>query len=229
MGAEYSRATTGFWGIMRPMTTPEHTFVGIHLALSLGWQRTIGWPAVVLAGVASNVPDWDGLPMLVDMARHEAGHRVWGHNLLAIAIASVLLAWSQSRFGWCDWIVTRIGRMTARTGTDAVPGAESNTTGLVAAGVAGAAQLVHLPCDMVVSGGHGLPDWPIQPLWPFSHQAFVAPLVPWGDVGPTVILMAGAIWGAKQPARLSRVSMTTLACLALYLVGRGWARGMIGS
>jgi len=84
---------------------------------------------------------------------------------------------------------------------------------------------------MVVSGGHGLPDWPIQPLWPFSHQAFVAPLIPWGDVGPTVILMAdslaGAIQGAKHPDRLSAISVTTLALLWVYILGRGWARGLI--
>ncbi len=209
------------------MTTPEHTLVGVHLALALGWQRSIGWPAVALAGVASNVPDWDGLPMLVDMQAFEAGHRVWGHNLLAIAIASGFLAWSQVRWRWCDRIAAQVWRMVDRT---AVPGSQGPTgklSGACALGIAAAAQLVHLPCDLVVSGGHGLSDWPIRPLWPFSEVAFVFPLIPWGDVGPTVILMAGAIWAAKHPAQVTAVSAVTLAFLGVYLVARGWARGML--
>src|ERR1043165_7649129 len=89
------------------MTTPEHTLVGIHLAIAAGLHRYYGWPAVALAGIASNVPDWDGLPMLIDMQRFEAGHRVWGHNLLMIAIAALVFGWSQAQFHWIERIGER--------------------------------------------------------------------------------------------------------------------------
>jgi len=58
------------------MTTPEHTLVGIHLALASGRDRAWGWRAVALAGLMSNAPDWDGLTLLVDMGWFDRGHRV---------------------------------------------------------------------------------------------------------------------------------------------------------
>ena len=87
-------------------------------------------------------------------------------------------------------------------------------------------QLVHLPCDMVVSGGRGLTDWPVAPLWPLSRTGYVLPLVPWGDVGPTVILMAGVIQMARVRGRYRSIALVTLAVLVLYLAGRGWMRGV---
>ena len=49
------------------MTSPEHTMVGILGAMALGLHKRFGWPVVAFAAVVSNVPDWDGLPMLFDM------------------------------------------------------------------------------------------------------------------------------------------------------------------
>ncbi|HUG71137.1 MAG TPA: metal-dependent hydrolase [Pirellulaceae bacterium] len=207
------------------MTTPEHTLVGIHTAFALGVHRRFGWPAVTMAGVASNVPDLDGLPMLLDMQRFEAGHRVWGHNVLAILISSVLLGWSQSKYHWIERLWKLVQRMLSIPQGTAIPDSRS-VAAIAIVGIAFFAQTIHLPCDMVVSGGHGLSDWPIQPLWPFSGTEFVFPLIPWGDIGPTVILMAGIIWIAKRPTNLSTISVCTLIALTFYLVARGWSRGM---
>lgn len=180
---------------------------------------------MALADIASNVPDWDGLPMLIDMQRFEAGHRVWGHNLLAIMIASLLLGWSEAQFHWIE----RAGNRRRRRSSAAAIATKTSSTFLSAllssALIAAVAQLVHLPCDMVVSGGAGLTDWLVRPFWPFSNDGYVFPLIPWGDVGPTVILMGGAIVLAKQPARLSAVSAGTLMILCIYLLARGWSRG----
>ena len=202
------------------MTTPEHTLVGIHLAVALGVYSRFGWPAVALAGVASNLPDWDGLPMLLDMARFEKGHRVWGHNLMAIVVSSILLAGSEVRFRWIEWFAGWLGRF--------VPGASPLRSG-VAVGwafflIAMVAQCVHLPCDMVVSGGQGLTDWPVQPWWPLSKIGYTFGLIPWGDVGPTLILMLGAIVLAKGFSPRC-VSAGTLISLVGYLMVRGWMRG----
>lgn len=82
------------------MTTPEHTLVGIHLAIAAGCHRWAGWPLVGLAAVASNMPDLDGLPMLIDIQRFEQLHRVLFHNFLAIALTSIVLACSEAYWGW---------------------------------------------------------------------------------------------------------------------------------
>jgi len=192
------------------MTTPEHTLVGIHLALAAGCHRYWGWPAVAMAGIASNVPDWDGLPMLVDMQRFEAGHRVWGHNLLAILLSSLMLGWSEAQFRWIERVGERVRKYFSPNESSPLPKMSLVSSALVFGTIAFFAQLVHLPCDMVVSGGAGLTDWLVRPFWPFSNAGFVFPLIPWGDVGPTVILMAGAIVLAKWPRHLSAISALTL-------------------
>ena len=92
------------------MTTPEHTLVGIHTAIAIGAHRRFGWMVIVLAGIASNLPDWDGLPMLVDMARFESGHRVWGHNFFWIILSSLIVAWSQVRYHWVESACARSNR-----------------------------------------------------------------------------------------------------------------------
>ena len=88
------------------------------------------------------------------------------------------------------------------------------------------AQVLHLPCDMVVSGGNGLTDWAVQPWWPFSSAAYVYPLIPWGDVGPTVIMMVGIIIIAKRNSNVSQTSLLTIMTLFGYLIVRGWYRGV---
>ena len=206
------------------MTTPEHTLVGIHLAIATGCHRYWGWPAVAMAGIASNVPDWDGLPMLIDMQRFEAGHRVWGHNLLAIFFAALLLGWSQSQFHWIERSGERVRRYFSPMPSEPHISRPLLSTLLVFTLIAFVAQVVHLPCDMVVSGGEGLSDWLVRPFWPFSNSGYVFPLIPWGDIGPTIILMAGAILLAKLPSRLSLISTLTLVVLCAYLVVRDLTR-----
>lgn len=211
------------------MTTPEHTLVGIHVALSCGFHRVLGWRSVVLAGLASNMPDWDGLPMLIDMQRFEAGHRVWGHCLISLLLMSLIL-------GSLQWTFDGIGsvtrwfsdRFSVSAWKAAIEQRQSTTwrTWMGLIGIALLVQVLHLPCDMVVSGGNGLSDWAVQPWWPFSRAAYVFPLIPWGDVGPTVILMVGIIAVAKQPSRMSTLSLLTLFLLCAYLLLRGWSRGL---
>jgi hypothetical protein len=98
------------------MTTPEHKLVGIHVAIALGIHRRWGWKTVALAGLASNIPDWDGVPMMFDMHRFEDGHRVWGHNAMAIVLTSLVVGWIQSRYSWIEkiehWIRFKVSSIT---------------------------------------------------------------------------------------------------------------------
>ncbi len=163
--------------------------------------------------------------MLINMQRFEAGHRVWGHNFLVISLTALLLGWTQARFGWIECMGRRFYR--GSFSAEQVPTIAKSGVSKIATFslIAFLAQAVHLPCDMVVSGGTGLSDWLVRPLWPFSDLGFVWALIPWGDVGPTVILMAGAIGIAKRPDRSASLASITLLVLCAYLGVRGWSRG----
>ncbi len=213
------------------MTSPEHTLVGIHLAFAAGVHRWVGWRGVALAAVASNFPDWDGIPMLFDMQRFEAGHRVWGHSLPSILLTSFLLGMIQARWDCLGRIANRFPIPALTSQATVVsrqpPWIKSGTGVLVFATIGIGAQVVHVLCDMVVSGGNALADWAVQPWWPFSDAAYVYPLIPWGDVGPTIILMAGLIIIAKRNAHLSQTSWLSIVSLCAYLIVRGWMRGTL--
>lgn len=205
------------------MTTPEHTMVGIHSAFALGLHRRYGWQSVALAGLTSNVPDWDGIPMFIDMARFESIHRVWGHNFVSIVLTSLLLAATQYRWDWLGRIGTWFAGRYSSSKQDSVdrPAAVRSEIGFfVLFGITFIAQAVHLPCDMVVSGGSGLNDWSVEPWWPFSHAEYVYPMIPWGDPGPTVILMAGAIVAAKWSRQTANISRLAIGALVGYLLVR---------
>jgi hypothetical protein len=68
------------------MTCYEHAMLGGTLALALGAYRRRGWSIVVMAAVATALPDWDGLSFAFGPLIYGSVHRVWGHNLL-IAVA----------------------------------------------------------------------------------------------------------------------------------------------
>ena len=201
------------------MTSPEHTLVGIHLVMAAGAYRRYGLPVVILAGVASNLPDLDGLPMLYDMARFEAGHRVWMHNLCTIGLTSALLVILQYRF---DWLGLTAKFFATRIATSEAPASdlEKPVPTLVVLAWAVVCQLLHLPCDMVVSGGGGLADWHVRPWWPISNTGYIYPMIPWGDVGPTVVLMVGVILAVRFPVQDRTISRLTLLALILYLIIR---------
>lgn len=207
------------------MTTPEHSLVGIHVAFALGLHRTVGWRSIVFAALVSNVPDWDGLPMLFDMKRFESGHRVWGHNFLSIVLTSILLGWTQIRWDWIGrmtrWVLSKFPESTSQLEIDVTSKSQGTVGVLAFAFIAMVAQGLHLICDMAVSGGKGLSNWAIEPFWPISNRAYDYPLIPWGDVGPTVILMFGIIMIAKRKEFVSRISVLTLATLLAYLIAFG--------
>ena len=205
------------------MTSLEHALIGIHSALALGLQRRLGWSAVAWAGVASVLPDWDGLPMLFDMARFEPGHRVWGHSLVVMVATSLLLSIVLVRWNL-------IGKWAAKCAkrTNALPDMPDGPSPLQWGGmtiasafvIAFVAQGMHIPCDMVVASGQGLANWPVQPWWPLSRNGYVYPMISWGDPSVTIILMAGVIIQARCRRNVCLISAATLGILIAYLVVR---------
>ena len=207
------------------MTTYEHAMLGINGALAAGVHVHYGWKIVALAGVAAVAPDWDALPMLVDMAALEGGHRVWGHNLLACLIVGVVLGTIDYR-----WDVSgRIGRRLVKFGPtgEFEPHLEvrqewSKAGWCVWMLVGWIAALSQIPADAVVSGGEGLSDWALEPLWPFSDQPLIYPMVPWGNVGVTVIFAFGTLALVRWNSRLQGVAVATLSCVIAYILVWGW-------
>lgn len=165
--------------------------------------------------------------MLVDMQRFENGHRVWGHNVFAILLTTLLVICLQRRFQWVEAAGLRVKRFLPADAQQLMtPTAPAPIR--VYFLIVFAAQMIHLPCDMVVSGGKGLSDWHVCPLWPVSDIGLAFPLIPWGDIGPTMILMAGILAVATFRHRSSAVSWLALVGLVAYLLVRGWMRGRLG-
>ncbi len=206
------------------MTTFEHAMLGVNGVLACGLHRQFGWKLVALAGLAAIAPDWDGLTVLFDASVFDRGHRVWGHNVFACCLVGLLLGFLDYRFdligGLAKWI-TRIPPL-ARFRQDTEEVRRRRLTGyLVWIGVAVLAALSQIPADAVVSGGHGLGDWPIQVLWPVSQFEVVYPMVPWGDPGITIVFCIGMILSARFPARLQLIAIMTLLGVVGYIVVRG--------
>jgi LexA-binding, inner membrane-associated putative hydrolase len=210
------------------MTTFEHAMLGINGVLASGIHRRFGWQIVALAGIAAVAPDWDGIPMLVNMARFESGHRVWGHNVFACTLLGALLGSLDYRFDW----TSRIARTMTRRGPlkeihDHIhPRREHSRLGcLVWMAVATVAAMSQIPADAVVSGGRGLSDWALKPLWPISDWKFVYSLVPWGNTGVTVIFAAGMLAQVKYRGKEQRLAQLVLIAVVAYIAAWGaWMR-----
>jgi hypothetical protein len=208
------------------MTTPEHALVGVHLAIASRCFRLWSWRAVALAAVMSNAPDWDGVPMLFDMGRFEHGHRVWGHNLPVILLVSVAVAMILSQWDLIGAIGKRISGKFGSATIISDPLDGQNLLGFAAAlTTAFVSQAMHLPCDMVVSGGGGLSHWHVKPFWPIADNGYVYPLIPWGDIGPTIIMMAGLIVMAKRQRNLAVTAAGSLATVIVYMLARKFLMG----
>lgn len=209
------------------MTTFEHAMIGINSALAIGLQRRHGWKIVALAGVAAVSPDWDGLTMLAGIETFDRAHRVWGHNIFVTLVVGLCLGALDYRFD----LTTRAARGVLRfvkgdrpSLTIRAASQRGTAAALVWLTVGALAALSHLPADLVYSGGYGLPDWEVQLLWPYSRAGFVYPMVPWGDPGVTVVLVAGMFAMVRWPAKIQRVALGTLLLVVTYVVLRGVLR-----
>jgi len=199
--------------------------LGVNGALAAGLHQRYGWQVVAVAGLAAVSPDWDGLTLIFGSTAFAEGHRVWGHNLMACVLVGILI-------GILDYqldLVTRGGRvlikcLRLRVQTELnVRADRSARHQIVWIFVAVIAALSQLPADMLVSGTDTLPDWEVKLLWPFSDRGWVYPMVPWGDVGISLIFIAGMFATIKWRSKTRLIACLTLGCVAAYIVLRGSA------
>ncbi|MDO5553679.1 MAG: metal-dependent hydrolase [Planctomycetia bacterium] len=209
------------------MTTIEHAMLGISGVLATGLYRPYGWQLCGAAAVAAVLPDWDGLTFLGGMTLFDSAHRAWGHGLLSCCIVGIMWALLDCRYDFISRGVKGLLRLTrVEVPESAVICRTRPTTGdyLVWLAVVLVAVLSHPFADMLVSGAPGLSDWEIKIFWPFSDVGWVFPMVPWGDIGVSVLFFAGMflmVWRKKQ---IQWTAGMTLALVAIYMVIRGFLR-----
>ena len=80
----------------------------------------------------------------------------------------------------------------------------------------------HLLADLVYSIGRDLPVWGVPLAWPWSSTAWAWPCVPWGDVGATIIFVAGMFAMLRWRAWARSIAAGTLGLVIGYILVRGW-------
>ncbi len=199
--------------------------IGVNGALALGLHLRHGWKICAIAGVSAASPDWDGLTLLYSASLYDASHRVWGHNLFACLLGGMLLGQLDYRLDF----VTRVGRRFVRAARFEIPATALNLRShyprqglIVWMFTSTAAAISHLPADVFVSGHADYGNWAVQLLWPLSNRGWVDPRIPWGDVGVTLIFIAGTAAMVGRPHRLRWCAAGTLLAVATYVVVRPW-------
>jgi inner membrane protein len=206
------------------VTTFEHALLGINGTIATGLHRRFGWQIAALAGVAAAAPDWDGLPILFSRSVFADAHRVWGHNLAACVLLGTAMGLVDYRYDLITRCARRMKRLFPREVSEQAIELRSQFnsaaqwTWIV---VAVLAALSHLLADAVVSGAEGLTDWSVRPFWPFARWGWVYPLVPWGDVGITVVFVAGMFAMLRWQSRSRIIAALTLCGVCAYIALRG--------
>jgi len=207
----------------KAMTIFEHAMVGIDGALAAGLLRRHGWPIIAMAGFMAMLPDWDGLTILLGPSCYAEGHRVWGHNLLVAGLLAMLVSGLAYRFDGPIRIQQWIGRhwrvLELRGDVTCVSRCTSGWGLWLAVGVLAAYS--HLLADMVFSAGRNMPVWGVPLGWPLSAVAWAYPMVLWGDIGATIIFIAGIFAMYRWRAWTRAIAACTLGLVIGYVAVRG--------
>lgn len=212
------------------MTVYEHAMTGIDVALAAGLHRRYGWQIVAWAGFAAVLPDLDGLTILLGSSLYADGHRLWGHNLLVAGLVAAVV----SAIAYQTDAPTKVQSWLANHWkTFPVTGDPTATTAHRRCGlclwiiVGVAASYSHLLMDVAFSAGGNLPIWGVPLFWPFSDTAWAYPLVPWGNIGVTVIFALSMFAILRWPARITTIARGTLAAVIVYMMicGIVWRLG----
>jgi membrane-bound metal-dependent hydrolase YbcI (DUF457 family) len=223
------------------MTPFEHALVGMNGVLACGIHRRHGWPIVAWGAFAAILPDWDALTLVLGIPRfvlgfcrgdqplllsgmkwYVEGHRLWGHNLLVTGLLAAVLSALAYRLD----VPTRIQRSLARRWKlFSIP---DNANELsqhsgkefwlwIVVGVL--ASYSHLLMDIFCSGNQSLPSWGVPLLWPFSNQMCACPLLPWGNIGATVILAASMFAMLRWKRHVQGIAFLSLLAVMVYMIG----------
>jgi hypothetical protein len=214
------------------VTFYEHAMIGANLALAVGLHERYGWRIVGMAAVAGALPDWDGLSLCFGAEAYARAHRVWGHNLLVASTLGLLVGCLEYRFGWGTRLSCALARRTPAATSELLklrlePYHRSTAGFVVWIAIALAASLSHLLADFFYSGHSTLQTWPLELLWPFSTRGWAYPIVPWGDLGATLIFVGEMFALYLRPRWAQRLAWLTLALVVLYVTLRWWLAGEI--
>lgn len=199
--------------------------LGGSLVLAAGLHRRHGWGIVVIAGVTAMLPDWDGLTLVFGGAAYDRSHRIWGHNLLVAALLGGLAGGGEFLGNLTDRLKRFAAKVSSSLAANPPPSALPTTAfsvqSLVVWFVTGSvASLSHLAVDLVYSGHPHMQDWGLQLLWPFSRHQWAHPIVPWGDVGATVIFVVEMFALYRWPSRAQPIAWLSLTGVCLYVAIR---------
>jgi membrane-bound metal-dependent hydrolase YbcI (DUF457 family) len=164
------------------------------------------------------LPDFDGLTILLGPNLYAEGHRLWGHNLLV----SGLLAAVVSIVVYQADVLNKIQKWLARRwkalpeGGPALAHRLSEMLIWMVVGVVAAYS--HLLTDIFFSGGRQLQTWGVPVLWPFVTATWAYPLVPWGNIGVTVIFAVSMFAMLRWRAWIRTIATATLIAVAGYMV-----------
>ncbi|GHT40760.1 hypothetical protein FACS189443_1560 [Planctomycetales bacterium] len=206
------------------MTTIEHALLGADLVLAAGLNRRFGWQLAALAGVCAVLPDWDGLTILWSVPLFDTTHRSWGHGLLTSAVVGVFFALIDYRFDLMQRVAGFFRRLLRVQIPDTLLQRRQQLSfsgACIWVAVAIVASYSHLLADIIVSGTATLADWDVKIFFPFSDKGIVYPLVPWGDVGNTVILLLGMFAMLRWNNRVQTIAVITLSLVIAYSMIRG--------
>jgi membrane-bound metal-dependent hydrolase YbcI (DUF457 family) len=199
------------------MTIYEHAMIGINGTLAIGFHRRHGWQIAALAGLAAVLPDLDGLAIILGPSFYAEGHRLWGHNLLIAGLAAATMS---AVFYQTDAITKSqqwlAKRWTVFSTTDKRL-SHRYTELLLWIAVGVLATYSHLLMDIFHSGGKSLQTWGVPLLWPFSKTEWAYPLVPWGNIGATVILAISMFAMLRWPTWIRTIAASSLIAVAGYM------------
>ena len=202
------------------MTVYEHAMIGINGTLAMGLHRRHGWQIVALAGFAAVLPDFDGLTILLGPYWYAEGHRLWGHNLLVAglvaAVVSAIAYQTDAPTKAQRWLAKR-WKMFSVCGDLETPSHRRGELCLwIVVGVVAAYS--HLLMDILFSGGRNLPIWGVPLFWPFTSTAWAYPLVPWGNIGATVILAGSMFAMLRWRPWIRTIATGSLIAVVAYMV-----------
>ena len=207
-----------------PMTTFEHAMLGTTGALAAGLQHR-SWQIVAMAGVAAVLPDWDGLSLLFGAAAFDQIHRAVGHSVVVATTVAIVLALAEYRFRLMARLAALLGRRIEGMPievTDLQKGLATREGVAIWTLTAVLATWSHLATDLLFSGHARLSDWGLKLLWPFSQTTCVVPVVRWGDVWPTIILVLGMFAMLRWRSSTQRLATLTLLALVGYIALRAF-------
>ncbi|MDR2761443.1 MAG: metal-dependent hydrolase [Planctomycetaceae bacterium] len=203
------------------MTTIEHAFLGVNIVMATGFERRYSWRLAAMCGLCAIAPDWDALTIAYSLELFGLAHRVWGHNFLVCFLVGLLIGCIDYRYDIVSRVLSwfcRIFRISNLDDNFSIRDRFSRLGLVVWIIFAEIGSLSHLVADIVSSGAADLPDWELKLLFPFSERGFIYPMHSWGDVGVTLIFVAGMFAMLKWNLKTKLIARLTLLAIIAYIV-----------